>query len=300
MSPSIDIVYLVDTLTLGEIHRPTEVVRCAGGKSLNLARAARTQGAAVQLTGLFGGSTGSWLAEELAAAGVTVAAVPADAPTRTCVSIASAADGSLTEVYERAAAVSAETWQAFLARIDQMLVGHPGWLALSGSMPTGLPPESVVDLLELGHDRGVAVAVDTHGDGLRAAVTAGPDLIKVNRAEAAAFLAVPADTELAELAAGLRAAAGGAQVVLTDGAAGALAHDGTVTSAILPGVHGTYPVGSGDSFMGGLLTGLDAGHDLAESLRTGMACGTANALLPGPGRFDPDEVARLSELVELR
>ena len=37
LSPSLDLTYLVDSLRLGAIHRPTAVVRCAGGKALNMA-----------------------------------------------------------------------------------------------------------------------------------------------------------------------------------------------------------------------------------------------------------------------
>ena len=57
------------------------------------------------------------------------------------------------------------------------------------------------------------------------------------------------------------------------------------TGSRLPDVHGHYPVGSGDSFLGGLLTELDRGASLVDGLRTAAAAGAANALVPGPGRF---------------
>ena len=47
----------------GEIHRPIEVVRCAGGKPLNLARAAATLGADVEVVAVLGGPTGQILAD---------------------------------------------------------------------------------------------------------------------------------------------------------------------------------------------------------------------------------------------
>ena len=79
----------------------------------------------------------------------------------------------------------------------------------------------------------------------------------------------------------------GGMVVLTDGVAGAVGCDGSrVLRARGPGVRGAYPVGSGDAFLGGLVAALDRGADLADGLRLGMACGTANALVPGPGRLD--------------
>ena len=79
----------------------------------------------------------------------------------------------------------------------------------------------------------------------------------------------------------------GGMVVLTDGVDGAVGCDGSRTlRAGGPGVRGAYPVGSGDAFLGGLVAALDQGADLAEGLVLGVACGTANALLPGPGRLD--------------
>ena len=74
----------------------------------------------------------------------------------------------------------------------------------------------------------------------------------------------------------------GGMVVLTDGVAGAVGCDGSrVLRARGPGVRGAYPVGSGDAFLGGMVAALDQGADLADGLVLGMACGTANALVPG-------------------
>lgn len=296
-SPSVDITYVVDDYRLGEIHRPTVVARCAGGKALNMARAASRLGAEVALVTVLGGATGSWIAEQLAVESVTTVAVAAEAETRTCVSVSSTATGTLTEVYEHAPEIPATTWQQLLGELDRLLPIRPGWLSTSGSTPKGLPDSALADLVRLGHRHGVRVAVDTHGPALGPALEARPALVKINRAEAAGELGVDPDGDLAAMAAELCDRTGGA-VVLTDGAAGALAlADGVLVRASLPGVHGHFPVGSGDSFLGGFLARWDAGADLAECLRTGMACGAANALVPGAARFEAAEAARLTALV---
>jgi fructose-1-phosphate kinase PfkB-like protein len=65
-----------------------------------------------------------------------------------------------------------------------------------------------------------------------------------------------------------------------------------VVRATLPGdIDGRYPVGSGDSFLGGWLAATDDGADATDALRLASGCGAANALQPGPGILDP-EVAR--------
>lgn len=298
-SPSIDITYVVDDYRLGEIHRPTCVARCAGGKALNMARAARRMGADVALTTVVGGSSGDWIVTELEAEGVRTSTATSATETRTCVSVASTATGTLTEVYEHAPRTEPEAWQELLERTAALLADRPGWLSTSGSMPRNLPEDTMAGVVRTGHRHGAAVAVDSAGPALHAALTERPELVKVNRGEAAAELGVDPSGDLGAMARQLAERSGG-HVVLTDGADGALGWDGqTLVRASLPGVHGGFPVGSGDSFLGGLLTCLDRGDALAEALRWATACGTANALVPGAGRFDAATVAELAEQVQL-
>nr|WP_275588542.1 PfkB family carbohydrate kinase [Microlunatus panaciterrae] len=288
-----DLTYLVESLRLGAIHRPTSVVRCAGGKSLNLARAATAVGADVTVVAILGGQTGTGLARSLAAAGIEVVAVDTPAETRTCVSIAAADTGELTEVYEYAPEIPVAVWQRFAAQTGEALAGRTGWLAVSGGAPSGLHPTALAELVRLGRRHGVKVAVDSHSAALPAAVDAGPDLVKVNRAEAADLLGLAVETELVRMAEAIRERTGG-MVVLTDGDGGAVGVDDQGAVRVgLPPLRGRFPVGSGDSFLGGLLASLDAGGSLAESLALATACGVANALVPGPGQFDPAAVADL-------
>ena len=76
-------------------------------------------------------------------------------------------------------------------------------------------------------------------------------------------------------------------MVLTDSTAGAVTAGTDGVWAVGPSARrGRYAVGSGDSFLGGLLAGLDAGDPLAEAVRLGTGCAVANALVPGQGHFD--------------
>ncbi|MGI8459908.1 MAG: 1-phosphofructokinase family hexose kinase [Propionibacteriaceae bacterium] len=293
LSPSLDLTYLVDTLRLGQIHRPTQVVRCAGGKPLNMARAATALGADALVVALLGGPTGASVAAGLARDGVRVVEVATSAETRTCVSIAAADTQALTEVYEYAAPVPAGLLPRFHAALADALRGRPGWLAICGSPPLDHAPAEVAELVAIGRSGGQRVAVDTHGPALAAALAAGPTLVKVNRLEAASLLGRDLDADLTELARAIRAGSG-VDVVLTDGDAGAVAlvadPDGAeqVLTVGPPRRRGRFPVGSGDAFLGGLLTALDRGDGWAVALRTAAAAGSANALVPGPGILGPE------------
>ncbi len=104
----------------------------------------------------------------------------------------------------------------------------------------------------------------------------------------------PRSTSLAQVVASLQARTG-ALVVVTDGVAGLRACDGATTlHAVLPGVLGQFPVGSGDSVLGALVRALDEGLALDDALRLATATGAANALVPGAARFDTATVRRLA------
>jgi fructose-1-phosphate kinase PfkB-like protein len=64
-------------------------------------------------------------------------------------------------------------------------------------------------------------------------------------------------------------------------------------------VSGRFPVGSGDSFLGGLVAELDQQSDLRSALTTATAAGVANALIAGPANFRRSDVDRLRPLVRL-
>lgn len=297
-SPSLDVTYLVDHLQLGEIHRPTAVHRVAGGKSLNLARTAATVGADVAAVAVLGGATGRFLEQELIREGIAVRSVESSAETRICVSVAAADRSDLTELYPYAAELPSGVWAAFRSQLAGMLTGRSGWLAINGGAPQGLRASAYAELVVMARQAGLKVAVDTHGAALGAALDAAPDLVKINRYEAAELAGVePAGADLGELAKIIGDRTGG-QVIITDGRAGAVGRspDGATHQVGLPEeVTGRYPVGSGDAFLGGWLAATDVGASPVTALRLATGCGAANALLPGPGRLDPATARRIAD-----
>ncbi len=291
LSPSLDVTYVVDELE--GIQRPRDVRRVGGGKALNAARAAATLGARVTAVAVLAGGTGDDVAAGARGDGVEVHVVPGTHPTRTCVSVLAARTGRLTEIYERAVPLGRAEVTAAVDVATGLAARHGGWWLLSGGLPSTVDPATVGDVVRLLGAAGARVAVDSHGAALEGAVEAGPALVKVNRSEAEELLRAVPGTPGAELVTALHARSGAAAVV-TDGADGAWAYDGTsVRRARLDGHVGRFPVGSGDSFLGGMLVALDAGSDLADAVALGTAAGTANAQVPGAAVLDPDLVRRL-------
>jgi fructose-1-phosphate kinase PfkB-like protein len=59
-------------------------------------------------------------------------------------------------------------------------------------------------------------------------------------------------------------------------------------------------VGSGDAFLGGLVTALDRGATWADALSMALGAAAANADVPGAGRLDRTRAVELSKRAEVR
>jgi len=284
-NPSIDRLFEVDRLTPGGIHRPTEFAQVAGGKGLNVARAASALGARVRAVALLGGHAGRWIAEQCEREGVELAAAWAQAETRSSLSVAGADEG-LTEFYEHGGAVSLDEWSDF-AELAARHLPQAEWATISGSLPPGAPADGYVPLIRVARS-----AFDSSEEG----IAARPALVKVNAAEAERLTGV---TDALEAARTLHEAGGGAAIV-TRGRAGAVmvAPDGSAVSGVAD-ASGRYPVGSGDAFLAGLVVALDAGAGWDDALRAAIGAGAANAEQPGAGRLDPERVWTIADSVRL-
>jgi 1-phosphofructokinase family hexose kinase len=303
-NPSVDRLFEVERLVKGDIHRPSGFVQVAGGKGLNAARAARSLGADVCVVALLRGHNGRWLQEALAAEGVEGEFVWTHGESRSSLSVADRETAGLTEFYEHGAVAPDAAWVE-LTHATATRWSSGGWLTISGSMPRGAPDEGYRDLIVEAHGAGVHVALDAEGDRLRIALPAGPDVVKVNVAEAGELLGIPTARRDDSLAAAskIRDMAGGVghAGIITRGAEGVMlaAPDGTLYEGVLY-VRGRYPVGSGDSFLAGLVTALERGSDWEDALRSGLGAGAANAELPGAARLDPSRAEALAAQADVR
>jgi 1-phosphofructokinase family hexose kinase len=306
---SVDRLIEVDRLVPGRIHRPDSVVDVPGGKGLNVARAAAALGGDVVACAILAGNAGRWIADSLQAEVGAVLPVWSSGETRTCISILSRGDESLTELYPAGEAVASGAWEELEARVGGELSARPAALTVSGSLPPGVPSYGVARLVRIAHLARVRAYVDTHGEALALALAERPDVVKVNADEAAAVLGMalqpggrgPGATapSLRDLADGI-AARSGATVVVTNGRQGCVAvapHVGWVVGPV-PAT-GPYGVGSEDAFLAGLAVTLEAGGTLEAALRVAVAASVANALLPGAGRLDATRMAALVRLVEV-
>jgi 1-phosphofructokinase family hexose kinase len=307
---SVDQTVAVPRVRLGAIHRVPVILRLAGGKGTNLARALRTLGEDPVLCGFAGGPTGAAYTAYLRQEGIRHQLVTTRADTRVCFSIVDDASGAQTEFYEAGMPVTAAEAaelvalaEAGMARLADRAgranaAGH-GWVALTGSLPPGAPTDLYARLIVSAHRFGLRALLDAREPALGPAIAAAPDVLKINQNELATWAQHPLADPLAVADAATLALAGraGACAVITLGAGGAVAVAADRRWRILPpadiAAKVRSPVGSGDSAAAGLLVGLRRALALPEAARLAVAAGTANASHLGAGRFAAADVDAL-------
>src|SRR3954451_2645702 len=87
VNASVDKIAAVDRLVPGEIHRPELLSVVAGGKAINVGRAASRLGLPVVVVPVVAGYMGDWLEAALGREGIAARPVRVGGETRTCMSI---------------------------------------------------------------------------------------------------------------------------------------------------------------------------------------------------------------------
>jgi tagatose 6-phosphate kinase len=294
LNAAIDKTYRVDRFPLGKVSRVGEMISVPGGKGINVARVARQLGGDVVATGFVGGSNGDFIERELSRQGIANDFVRVEGESRLCLNIIDLSTGLSTELLEPGPVVEEQQVAAIRDKVKKLAAGSRV-VALSGSLPKGVPASLYAELVGIVKAEGAQAFLDTSGDALAEGVKAQPHLIKPNEDEIEKLLGRKPERE-DELYDSIRRlnAQGIACVVVTLGAAGSVAGcEGRLYRIRAPRIDAVNPVGSGDSFVAGMAVAAARGEPIEEALRLATAAGTANALNAQAGDVRPDDVKRL-------
>lgn len=299
---TIDRTIHVPHLTIGEVHRATSVHLAAGGKGLNVTRAARILDCDVLATGPLAGHAGHLMADLAIAEGIRADWywLPSG-ETRTC-TLVNHDKGDTTVLNEPGERLSEADWAGFVAHVEK-LAGEAHAVAFSGSLPPGVEPTALGVLARSLVSAGRPVYLDTSVTALQAALVQPSGLcLKVNRAELAEAWGEAAFSHEQIIAAGQTLLErGAALVIVTLGGEGALAvTPAGVWQAAPPPVEVVSTVGSGDSFLAGLAVARLRGYNIETALAYAVACGAANATTRLPGRFERGMVEALAKQVNVK
>jgi 1-phosphofructokinase family hexose kinase len=304
LNAAIDRTLLVPNFQLGQRHRASVGFTSAGGKGINIARAARNLGVPVVATGLAGGRNGTLLVEELTTEGILNDFVRIRGESRTSTAVLDPTSNVYTEINEWGPEVADDELDVLREKLSYLGQGAD-YVVFAGSLPRGVDPGFYRELIRDANKRGLLTVLDSEGEALRLGLEAEPYLVAPNLREAEALVGhefVDQDDlttgldEIAEL--------GARNVIITleNGCYALLsAERGEEVRfrARPPRLEAVSTVGAGDTLLAGFIAARMNDRSREDALRSAVAAGAASVLEAGPGRFDPREAARLTTHVGL-
>jgi 6-phosphofructokinase 2 len=300
MNPAIDISTSVPRLLSVHKMRCSTERRDPGGGGINVARVATRLGADVRALYPIGGPTGELLRRLVDRERVLSLALPIAGETREDLAVLDESTGEQYRFVLPGPRLTENEWQDCLDVVAS-LRGEPGFIVASGSLPPGVPSDFYARLARCAKELGARLILDTSGEALGAALTAGVYLITPSLRELAELTGRPLEARSARLDACHKLIDERLVevVALTLGSEGALlaSREGSWAAEPLE-IEGVSSVGAGDSFLGGMIWSLASGHALEEALRYGVAAGSAALLSSGTALCRADDVRRLHPLVK--
>jgi 6-phosphofructokinase 2 len=271
-----------------------------GGGGVNVARAVRKLGGESLLLYTAGGLTGTRLQELLDEEGLTHRPFPIEGVNRESLVILEESTGQQYRFGMPGPQLNKEEWEPILHELTSM-EPSPDYVVASGSLPPGVPVDFYAQVARIGKARGAKVIVDVSGEALVATLREGVFLPKPNVREFRELVGEEVQEESQIKAAARKIVESGQceVLVISLGAAGVLVVSETYTEHILsPTVPVKSKIGAGDSMVAGIALSLARGNPLRESVRFGVAAGTAAVMTPGTELCRRADAERLYESME--
>jgi len=286
MNASIDKRYIVEQNQEGQVNRVLSSVYTAGGKGLNVSKSIALAGMPVWATGLTAGYAGAYIEENLEKHKIANKFLRVKGESRSCINIWDKKKKIQTEFLEPGFVVSPVDYKSFLERFTE-LVNDVAVVAISGSVPMGIPENVYHTLVSIVKKAQKKVILDSSGKLLEEGIAAKPTMIKPNIDEIR-MLTGQACNDMPTLVQGaLRLREKGVEIVVISlGAGGSiLVSSKGVYSAEVPIVQAANTVGCGDAMVAGFALGLQQGLNDQKMLNMASAISAASAMSEETGAF---------------
>ena len=298
---AIDKRYVTKSFEVGEVNRVISCAATAGGKGLNVSRAAYLAGEAVTATGFLGGHSGSFIEEGVKAQGIASDFVWCQGESRSCINIWDETHQTQTEFLEPGFTIGDQDMDR-LAEHFSHLVGDCSIVTISGSIPKGGSSDLYRRLIEAAEKCGKKAIVDTSGSLLEDCLNFHPYMVKPNMDEIRMLTGrqVDSDEELIE-AAKLIHAKGVPVVVISRGGDGSVISSAEgVFEARVPKIEAANTVGCGDIMTAGFAVGFSRGLSVPECIRLASAMSAAGAMRLETGYFQKEDMEALLPQIQVK
>lgn len=300
LNPAVDIACETERVEPAHKLRTSGEQYDPGGGGVNVARVIHDLGGQARALLLVGGATGLLYEELLGAHGVPFDAIPIHGRTRVALNVRERASGEEFRFVPEGPVVSAEEWQAVLARLETIAAE---WIVASGSLPRGVPEDFYAKAADIARRRGQRFVLDCSGAPLEAALGHGIALAKPSRREFEALHGAPLadDDALAAAARAMVRRGDVAMLAISLGPAGAMLAmaDGVLRMPAIE-VAVQSAVGAGDSFVAAMTLALARGEAPGDAFIWGIAAGAAAVTVGGTAHPDPRMVGEFAARLRAR
>lgn len=303
LNAAVDRTLTVPNFQLGQRHRSSQSLTLAGGKGINIARALKRLGVPVVATGLAGGRAGTRIVEEMTAEGLLNDFVRIGDESRTSTAVVDPTGGTYTEINEWGPAVTRVELDLLLEKLHYLSRGAE-MVVFAGTLPRDVEDDFYAEAVRELNRRGVRTVLDCEGEPLRLGVEAEPYLVSPNQREAESLVGMELETAEDFVTALDHIASLGARNVHVTTEAGcyALLREERTTLRLYAGAPEIEPVsvvGAGDVLLAAYIAARLEERPLEEAMRMAVAAGTASTMEVGAGRFEPRELGKLIERVQV-
>lgn len=272
LNPAIDQTVSIPNFRAGAVNRVNSSQADPGGKGVNVAWFLADYGFSIAVTGFLGEDNTSIFERLFAQKKIEDRFVRIPGSTRTGIKISDEVNQQTTDINFPGQTPTAENVRT-LFQIVEDLIKSCDWFVLAGSIPAGVSPEIYGELVALIKLNGKAVALDTSGEGLHQALSAGPSLVKPNINELQELEGRALTTRAEVIDAARKWLDKGIEtVVVSMGADGAIFVEANeVVLAQPPKVPVKSTVGAGDAMVSGTVAGKTQGYSLTSCAQLATA-----------------------------
>lgn len=287
LNPAIDQTLSIPGFAAGQVNRVAGSRSHAGGKGVNVACFLADLGVEVIATGFLGADNAGLFVETFAQKNITDHFVRIPGSTRVGIKIVDDWTRETTDINFPGLKPERKDIDELFETIASLAA--PGrWFVLSGSVPAGAPQSIYAGMIQLIHEKGGRVVLDTSGRPLRAALAVGPEVVKPNVDELSELMAQKLDSPAAvRTAAESLLERGIGRVVVSMGGDGAVfVERGRALLTRPPRVMVRSTVGAGDAMVAGIVYAMLQDSPLMDLARVATASGAYAVTRVGPGIED--------------
>ena len=300
VNPSLDKLYILDKLKVGEYNRGEVTRYDPGGKGINVSRCLHALETGSVVLGFFGGKTGEFIVNSLQLQDLEVDPVYIKGESRSNITLIESAGGQMTKLNETGPVINKDACSLLEKKIKERTKPGDIWV-LSGSVPRGLPDDFYALVIAAVKKQGGVSFLDTSSKWLIPGFKAKPDLLRINNTEAEMIVNKELKTEQ-DLYSAIRSIQGNgiSAAIISRGEEGALFADASsLYSVTAPKVEAKTTVGAGDAMMAMIIYGYIHKWSLERMAVWGVAAGSASVMQEGTSTFTLDQVRSLIDEVRV-